>query len=55
MTLNWTFNSSPYLEDCIQLTQFMPPPDTRKNKNKKGRNDDDDDEDTVAADADWMF
>jgi len=32
-----------YLEDCIQMTNFMPPPDSRKRKNK-GRNNDDDDE-----------
>ena len=28
-----------YLEDCIQLTNFMPPPDTRKRNNKKRNND----------------
>ena len=37
-----------YLEDCIQLTQFMPPPDSRK-KNKKGRDDDDEMGDEMAA------
>ena len=34
-----------YLEDCIQLTNFMPPPDSGRNKkNKKNRNNDDDDD-----------
>ena len=34
-----------YLEDCIQLTNFMPPPDSGRNKkNKKNRNNDDDED-----------
>ncbi|XP_069362923.1 dosage compensation regulator mle isoform X3 [Maniola hyperantus] len=36
-----------FLEDCIELTQFIPPPDTRKRKasGKKANKDDDDDDD----------
>ncbi|CAG9118846.1 unnamed protein product [Plutella xylostella] len=36
-----------FLEDCIELTKFTPPPDTRKRKasGKRARNDDEDDDD----------
>ncbi|CAH1405915.1 unnamed protein product [Nezara viridula] len=35
-----------FLEDCVQMVKFVPPPDTRKNKNK------DKDEETVGAGED---
>ncbi|KAK9882966.1 hypothetical protein WA026_001182 [Henosepilachna vigintioctopunctata] len=40
-----------FLEDCVELTKFVPPLDTRKRKSG-GNKDKDDDEDTVAAGED---
>ncbi|XP_041985514.1 dosage compensation regulator [Aricia agestis] len=42
-----------FLEDCIELTKFVPPTDTRKRKSsgKKAKDDDDDDDEGGAGDA----
>lgn len=39
-----------YLEDCIQLTKFMPSPENSRNSKNKKKNQDDEDEDMLAGD-----